>query len=124
MRWLANENVSASVIQGLRNRGDDVLSVKESFRGTRDPQVLARAQADNRVLITHDKDFGELAFRAALPAACGIVLLRLSGASPAQDNHRALEALGSAIVWEGHFAVVTDDRVRTRPLLNRVMKPR
>jgi len=106
MRWIVNENVSATVIRTLRDRGHDVLSVKESLRGTGDPHILAQAQANERVLVTHDKDFGELAFRYGLPATSGIVLFRLSGADPESDNRRVLEVLESSVDWTGHFAVV------------------
>ena len=124
MRWIVNENVSGTVIRTLRDRGHDVLSVKESLRGTGDPHILAQAQAEQRVLVTHDKDFGELAFRCGLPASSGVVLFRLSGADPESDNRRVLEVLESSVDWTGHFAVVTDDRVRIRPLPRTPEKPR
>jgi len=115
-RWIVNENVSSTVIRTLRERGHEVLSVKESLRGAGDPDILARAQADDRVVLTHDKDFGELAFRFGLPADSGVVLLRLSGSDADSDNRRVLDVLESDVDWTGHFAVVTDDRVRIRPL--------
>lgn len=115
MRFLANENVSGTVIQELRQLGHDVFSVKESMRSERDELILSRAQADKRTVVTHDKDFGELAFRARLPASCGIILFRLAGSDPATDNRRILDALESRTDWEGHFSVVTDDRIRMRP---------
>jgi len=124
MRWIVNENVSGTVIRTLRERGHDVLSVKESLRGAGDPDILARAQADQRVLVTHDKDFGELAFRFGLPATSGVILFRLAGADPASDNDRVLEVLESDVVWTDHFAVVTEDRVRIRPLPPAPDKPR
>lgn len=116
MRILANENLSGTLIRGLRDHGHDVLSVKESLRSETDEVILARAQAEERVVVTHDKDFGELAFRAGLPAECGVILLRLSGPDPDADNRRALEAIESRTDWEGHFSVVTDDRIRMRLL--------
>ena len=116
MRLLANENVSGTVVRELRRRGHDVLSVKESMRGGSDEAVLARAQAEGRLLLTHDKDFGELAFRRGLPATCGVIVLRLAGTDPDTDNRRAVEAVESRSDWPGHFSVVTDDRVRMRPL--------
>ncbi len=73
MRFLADENVTATVIRVLRQRGDDVLSVKESMRSERDEVILARAQAEQRIVVTHDKDFGELTFRSRLPASCGVI---------------------------------------------------
>ena len=58
MRIIANENVSATVIRELRKRGHDVVSVKEPMRSAPDPAVLRRAVDENRLVITHDKDFG------------------------------------------------------------------
>jgi predicted nuclease of predicted toxin-antitoxin system len=118
MRILANENVSRSVIQDLRARGYDVLAVREIMCGANDAAILARAQADHRIILTHDKGFGELAFRCGLPADCGVILLRLAGPNSAADNRRALEAFSSGVEFGGHFSVVTDDRIRTRPLLS------
>ncbi|RJP37967.1 MAG: hypothetical protein C4547_04980 [Phycisphaerales bacterium] len=116
MRFLANENFPGPVVEALRMNGDDVAWVTEDSPGARDDVVLARAQAEERIVVTFDKDFGELAFRSRLPAACGVVLFRLTGASPSVDNARALAALAERRDWAGHVAVVQDDRVRMRPL--------
>ncbi|MSR55924.1 MAG: hypothetical protein EXS09_22025 [Gemmataceae bacterium] len=116
MRLMLDENVAGTVIRVLRQRGHDVLSVKESLRGISDEAVLARAQAELRVVITGDKDFGGLAFRSTLPAECGVILFRLSGADPVADNARMVEIIESQTDWSGQFAVATDDRVRVRPL--------
>ncbi len=116
MKFMMNENISGTVIRTLRQRGHDVRSVKESMRAALDEEVLRRAQVEQRVVVTHDKGFGELAFRFGLPASCGVILLRLSGADPGSDNRRVLEALEAREDWPGHFAVVTGDQTRMRPL--------
>ncbi len=116
MRIIVNENVTGTVIRELRRRGYDVISVKESMRGDDDTSILHRAETEDRLVVTHDKDFGELAFRHRLPASCGIVLFRLSGEDPSSDNQRFIDVLDSRTDWPGHFSVVTDDRVRMRPL--------
>ena len=116
LRIRANENVSGTVIRDLRKRGHDVVLVKESMRSEKDPVILAWAQAEKRLVITHHKEFGELAFRFGLPADCGVVLMRLTGADPDSDNRRVLDVLESRVDWSGHFSVVTDDRIRIRPL--------
>ncbi|HEY3568778.1 MAG TPA: DUF5615 family PIN-like protein, partial [Thermoanaerobaculia bacterium] len=118
VRILANENFPVPLIRELRRRGHDVASVKEVMRGAEDRAVLARAQEESRLVVTFDKDFGELAYRFGLPASSGVILFRLSGSSPDIDNARALAALESGIEWAGCFAVVTDDRIRVRPLPN------
>lgn len=49
MRLICNENISGTVIKTLRDRGHDVLGVKESLRGATDEVILARAQAELRL---------------------------------------------------------------------------
>jgi predicted nuclease of predicted toxin-antitoxin system len=123
MRLLANENVSATVIEELRGLGHDVLSVKESLRGARDATVLGLAQTEQRLVVTHDKDIRELAFRSGLPAECGVILLRLSGGAAESDQRRAALAIHSRTDWAGHFSVVTEDGIRMRPLPDRQPAP-
>ena len=68
MRFLANENVPGPAVAALRERGHDVAWIKESMPGAGDPAVLAPAQAEQRVVVTSDTDFGEPANRSRLPA--------------------------------------------------------
>jgi predicted nuclease of predicted toxin-antitoxin system len=75
-----------------------------------------RAQAEGRIVITQDKDFGELAFRDLQPAQCGVILLRLSGDDPDVELRRIADVIESRTDWAGHFAVATDDVIRIRPL--------
>ena len=116
MRILANENIPGPGVAALRDAGHDVLWAKESMAGAKDRDLLARAKSGGRLVVTLDKDFGELAVRSGTPATSGVVLFRLRGSNPAVDNARAVAALASRDDWAGHFAVVTDDRVRLRPL--------
>ena len=124
MLFAVNENVAPSVIQALRARGHDVLAAKETQAGQSDQSILHRAQAEGRVVVTHDKDFGELAYRFGLPATCGVVLIRLYGASPATDRQIVLSVLESRNDWAGHFTVVKHGRVRMRPLPNATRGPK
>jgi len=116
MRIIANENISGTAIRLLRERGHDVISVKESLKGAPDATILGRAQAEGRLLITQDKDFGELAFRFRLPAQSGVVVFRPSGKSPEADSERIREVLEARSDWAGHFTVVDEVKIRMRPL--------
>jgi predicted nuclease of predicted toxin-antitoxin system len=116
MRIIANENIIATVVSELRSRGHDVNWVKESMPQAKDEVILATAQAEHRVVLTHDKDFGELAFRYGLPAECGVVLIRLPGTSRQSDIDHVLKVIDSRKDWPGHFSVATRGRVRMRPL--------
>jgi hypothetical protein len=77
--------------------------------------VLGRAIRENRTLLTYDKDFGELAWRAGLPARCGVILFRLSLPSGSAGAVLARIVLGRND-WAGHFSVVEAERLRMRPL--------
>jgi predicted nuclease of predicted toxin-antitoxin system len=119
MRILANENFPGDAVLALREHGHDVAWVLTDAPGSGDVQVLERAQSENRVLVTFDKDFGELAFRSGLPATTGIVLFRISAPSSLHVVRVAIAALESRTDWDGHFAVVEDDRIRMTPLPKR-----
>jgi predicted nuclease of predicted toxin-antitoxin system len=88
MRLLANENFPASAVDALRARGHEVAWVRTDAPDSGDREVLARAAAEERLLITFDKDFGELAFRGGLPASSGIVLFRIRLAEPGRGASR------------------------------------
>jgi len=116
MLILTDENIAKSVVIGLREAGHDVLWVKEAMRGADDDVILARAMVEGRVVVTFDKDFGELAFRSKLPSTCGVVLFRITQRGWEQDMRIVLDALKSRDNWSGYFWTVTDDRIRQRPL--------
>jgi len=116
MRILANENFPGDAIDALRQRGHDVAWVRTDAPGSSDRQVLQRAETEDRILITFDKDFGELAFRAKLSASSGIVLFRISVPSSAHVARVTVAALESRSDWAGQFAVVEDARIRMTPL--------
>ncbi len=116
MRLLANENFPADAVDALRARGHDVAWIRTDAPGSRDETILARAQSEDRIIVTFDKDFGELAFRARLRASSGIVLFRISAPSSTHVARVAVAALESRADWAGHFAVIEDGRIRMTPL--------
>lgn len=70
MNFLADECCDAGLVYTLRDDGFDVLFAVESMRGAVDDKILERAYAENRVLITEDKDFGELVLSVWSARAC------------------------------------------------------
>jgi predicted nuclease of predicted toxin-antitoxin system len=78
MRFLANENFPGEAVTALQTTGHDVSWVRVLAPGMNDHDVLAWAVRESRVLLTFDKDFGELAWSRGLPATCGIVLFRIA----------------------------------------------
>jgi predicted nuclease of predicted toxin-antitoxin system len=114
-RVLANENIPGDVV-ALRADRHDVVWMQESGPGSSDEVVLASALAEGRVLLTFDKDFGELAFRRGLSATPGVILLRPRIRTLAYSIRFARAVLNQGLAWEGHFAVAEEGRVRLVPL--------
>lgn len=118
MLFLVDECVDVAVVRGLRSAGHDVRYLPEEKRGLTDDEVLAMAEAEDRVLVTEDKDFGELAIRWNLSVP-GVVLIRIDPARRDAKWSRlaaALDRFGDSMV--GRYTVVHIDRFRSRPLLS------
>jgi predicted nuclease of predicted toxin-antitoxin system len=114
MKLVADENIDLSVVARLREAGHVVLAVAEMDPGISDDVVLETANAGNAILMTEDKDFGELAFRQSL-AHHGVILVRLAGlpgASKATALIHLLQAHGHELT--GSFTVVSPGMVRIR----------
>jgi len=116
---MANENFARDMIAGLRAAGHDVVSVRESYRGLSDADVLRTAQNQSRIVATFDKGFGKLAFEAGVPATCGIILLRLRMVDLDDTIRRVVAALRTDCPWEGHVATIEADRIRLHTLPRR-----
>jgi predicted nuclease of predicted toxin-antitoxin system len=116
VRILANENFPRGAVEALRLAGHDVVWIRTESPGITDEQVLARAVAEQRVLLTFDKDFGELAYRVGLPSECGVVLFRIRMNPPDQVAGRVVDLIASRTDWVGHYSVIDDTKIRIRPL--------
>jgi predicted nuclease of predicted toxin-antitoxin system len=116
MRFLANENFPGAAVASLEAVGHDVVWVRTVAPGMSDQAVLAWAAREQRILLTFDKDFGELARASTLPPACGIILLRIPMPKPDIVGQRLTAAITARDDWAGCFSVIEPDRVRMRPL--------
>jgi predicted nuclease of predicted toxin-antitoxin system len=114
MSFLADESIDQPIVKALRDNGYKVLAIAEIKPGIADEAVAALAIENKALLITADKDFGELAFQKRI-FPLGVVLLRLSGlpskmkaqiVSTAIDKHHK-ELINS-------FTVVTINTIRIR----------
>ncbi len=114
MRFLADECIDKPIVDYLRDKGYDVIYVAEIAPSIPDSEVLDLANEKSALLLTSDKDFGELVFRQRRLNQ-GVVLIRLAGLS---SDHQAeivvatidrhIEELSQA------FAVITPSSIRIR----------
>lgn len=116
MRFVANENFPGAAIAALGAAGHDVVWIRIAAPGATDRDVLARAAREERILLTFDKDFGELARGSALPRTCGVVLLRVPMPKPGDVGQQLTELITARDDWAGYFSVIEPGRVRMRPL--------
>src|SRR5260370_17479605 len=82
MRFFANENFPGAAVTALEAAGHDVVWMRIAAPGATDPDVLAWAAREERILLTFDKDFGDLAKASVLPPKCAVVLFRLPMPKP------------------------------------------
>jgi predicted nuclease of predicted toxin-antitoxin system len=116
VRFLADESCDASVVRALRAAGHDVKAVIETARGATDRAVLALALIERRLLLTRDKDFGELVFAARAPAS-GVLLLRYPPSARSSLAKAVLEAVTvRPLDLTGSFVVIGPAGVRVTPL--------
>ncbi len=115
MRFLVDESTGPVVAKWLAAQNHDVVSIYDHARGLDDDSILAKAIAEDRILITNDKDFGEKIFRDRKPLP-GIVLLRLSDERSANKIiliERLLKDYSNKL--SHHFVVVSEHQVRITP---------
>jgi predicted nuclease of predicted toxin-antitoxin system len=112
MRFMVDECSGPNLARWLAAQGHDVFSVYEHARGMADEAVLAKAFAENRILITNDKDFGEKVHRERLPHH-GVVLLRLEN----ETDSIKIQVMGEILALHAdviaeHFLVATEKKLR------------
>ena len=114
MQFVADESCDFAVVRALRASGHEVIAVAEISPRVPDDAVLRLAREKARVLLTEDKDFGELVY-VQKQQTCGVVLLRFPGNSRASMARAAVEAvktLGDKL--SGRFTVIEPGRIRSR----------
>lgn len=117
MKFLANENFPLSSITVLRNSGFDVLSVAEELPGATDLKILRKANQENLIIVTFDRDYGELIYRNKEVRPKGVIYLRFipkTKNEPAEILNEVFK--NKSIQLSGKFTVVERDRVRQRTL--------
>jgi predicted nuclease of predicted toxin-antitoxin system len=116
VRWLADECVAAALVARLRAAGHDVVYMAEIAPAADDAEVMTMAQSDGRLLLTEDKDFGDLVFGHGRQVP-GIILLRVDASLSALKARRldaTIARFGESLF--GRYVTVEAARFRSRPL--------
>jgi predicted nuclease of predicted toxin-antitoxin system len=116
LRLLANENIPRVAVDALREQGHDVAWVAETAKGADDPPIALQAQRERRIILTFDKDFGDLIIRRRVARPSGVILCRFRAQSPDVVVQVLSHVLQRPLPWEDHFAVVEEADIRMVPL--------
>jgi len=116
VKFLVDESTGQKIANHLRSKGYDVISAIEVLKGQSDHLIIIYAYKEKRIIITNDKDFGELIFRHKYHCE-GVIFLRLQDVR--YDNKRKvlmdlLKKLDENI--SGFFVVATERKIRKRPI--------
>jgi len=116
MKFLADECCDFSMVERLRNEGHRVEYVQENQPGITDDDILMNAHREKKILITEDKDFGELVYRLNKPAY-GVILLRFHPL----EKQLKIERLSHLLNYkgeklEGNFIVLDSQKMRIKPI--------
>jgi predicted nuclease of predicted toxin-antitoxin system len=116
VKLLVNENIPLASVAALRDAGHDVASITEDSPGIPDEVVMQRAHAENRIVVTFDRDYGELMFRRRLPRPAGVLYLRFLPSTPLEPAAYIAQLIADKIELEGRFTTADRYQVRQRPL--------
>ena len=113
--FLANENFPRPSILLLRQSEIVVQSIQEEFSGISDEQVLQIAKDTNQIIVTFDKDYGELIFRYHLQNPPAVIYFREKGRNPLFAGQLLLSMLQMNLIhFESAFTVIEHENVRQR----------
>ena len=115
LKFLADENIPLDVVNILKRDGIDIKSISEIDLGLEDEAILKLANKENMVIITFDKDFGELVFKDRKKSK-GIILLQFHPQNIRYIASVLKNVLTLDINFSKSFLVVETGRVRVIPL--------
>lgn len=107
MKFLLDENLSKKLALFLSQMGHAVLRIRKINPGINDYLVLELALTKDSILITADKDFGELVFKEKL-AHYGVILLRLQDESPNNTIKAIQKLMPQFDEIKNHFVVISE----------------
>ena len=117
MKFLANENFPYPSIKVLRENGLEIYSIGEESSGISDELVLNRAVMEDLIILTFDRDYGELMFKYRLDPPPAIIYFRNKGKVPTDAAGMLLELLQNQdLTIQNMFTVISEDGIRQRKL--------
>ena len=116
LKFLVDESTGDKLAEALKDNGYDALYCGKLLPGKPDEEIIKKANDEKRVLITNDKDFGEVVFRLKAVSS-GVILLRLKNDKPDNRIRNVLTIIKELkINLNKNFIVVSEDKIRIRKI--------
>ena len=117
MKFLANENFPVPSLRILREKGYEVVSIYEEYRGIDDESVLNKAVEEELTILTFDSDYGKLLFYYQLTTPPAVVYFRFKSSHP-EDAAKILlkEIEDHKLILDVFFTVIEKEGIRQRRL--------
>lgn len=113
MKFLANENFTAASVNQLKSIGVDIIWITELSPGISDNEVMKIAKLEDRIILTHDSDYGELIFKHKhMPP--GVIYFRLSQFETDEPARILIELINQKHDFRGRLTVIDSDSIRER----------
>jgi predicted nuclease of predicted toxin-antitoxin system len=117
MNFLANENFPLLSVRLLREAGHRVVSIIQEAPGSKDEDILKRAYTERLIILTFDRDYGELIYRRKDLTPAGVVYFRFGLATPSEPAEILISIMDRAdLSVIDKFTIVERGRVRQRAL--------
>ena len=114
MNFVADESIDRQIVDALRLNGHSVTYIAEVGPSISDDDVFDRANKQHAILITADKDFGDMIFRDNRLISDGVILLRISGLSAETKADLVVRSITEhEDKLSFHFTVITPGKVRS-----------
>ena len=118
MEFLADENFPYESINLLITQGFKVRKAAKVYQGKPDIFLLQEAILNKEVLLTFDKDFGELIFKSIVQGCEGVVLFRIDKYLPSTPGLMLLKLIKeAAIIFTNKLTVIDEHKIRQRPII-------
>jgi predicted nuclease of predicted toxin-antitoxin system len=115
MKFLANENFPFPSIAILRQASLHISTVSELYPGISDNEVITKAKVDNLIILTFDKDYGEIIYKHGIENPPAVVFFRFKGENPESAGHLLLDiVVNKKIELEKKFTVIENESIRQR----------
>jgi predicted nuclease of predicted toxin-antitoxin system len=113
---IIDENIDRKIIQSLIDAGFEVLSIKERYPGISDKEIIELARSSNGIVLTEDKDFGELVFSYQI-SDCSVIFLRYKKTETREIIKALIHTIGIFITKPGLFFItITSSKIRVRSI--------